>query len=357
MELTAGKVAVVTGAASGIGLALAERFARAGLDVVLADVEETALQAAAQQIASLGVRTLAVPTDVSDEAAVNALAAASVDRFGAVHVVCNNAGVTSRADPWSGPVSAWRWVLGVNLWGVIHGIRAFLPLLTAQGESHIVNTASAAGLIPATTPAYDAAKHAVVAVSEDLYRAMKVAGLRVGVSVVCPGWVRAGIGLAERNWPQSLGEVPPPAAAAGVMAPHYRRAISEGMAPAAVAALVADAIAADRFWVFTDPQFTQIALDRWHRIAEGRNPQVEVDLPGFPPGKQLVAEIRRLLSGPDSGLPPRRRSSAYAGNRSRRQTAAIGVAGRQTRKTEDPGATRFPATLLPVLLPSHRANR
>ena len=150
MELTAGKVAVVTGAASGIGLALAERFARAGLDVVLADVEETALQAAAQQIASLGVKTLAVPTDVSDEAAVNALAAASVDRFGAVHVVCNNAGVTSRADPWSGPVSAWRWVLGVNLWGVIHGIRAFLPLLTAQGESHIVNTASAAGLIPAT---------------------------------------------------------------------------------------------------------------------------------------------------------------------------------------------------------------
>jgi NAD(P)-dependent dehydrogenase (short-subunit alcohol dehydrogenase family) len=215
MELTAGKVAVVTGAASGIGLALAERFARAGLDVVLADVEQPALQAAAQQIASLGVKTLAVPTDVSDEAAVNALAAASVDRFGAVHVVCNNAGVTSRADPWSGPVSAWRWVLGVNLWGVIHGIRAFLPLLTAQRESHIVNTASAAGLIPATTPAYDAAKHAVVAVSEDLYRAMKVAGLGVGISVVCPGWVRAGIGLAERNWPQSLGEVPPPASAPG----------------------------------------------------------------------------------------------------------------------------------------------
>ena len=321
-------------------MALAERFARAGLDVVLADVEETALQAAAQQIASLGVKTLAVPTDVSDEAAVNELAAASVDRFGAVHVVCNNAGVTSRADPWSGPVSAWRWVLGVNLWGVIHGIRAFLPLLTAQRESHIVNTASAAGLIPATTPAYDAAKHAVVAVSEDLYRAMKVAGLGVGVSVVCPGWVRAGIGLAERNWPQSLGEVPPPAAAAGVMAPHYRRAISEGMAPAAVAGLVADAIAADRFWVFTVPQFTQTALDRWHRIAEGRNPQIEVDLPGFPPGKQLVAEIRRLLAGPGSGLPPRRRSLTCASNQSRRRTAAIGVAGRQTLENRRPGAMR-----------------
>ena len=151
MELTAGKVAVVTGAASGIGLALAERFARAGLDVVMADVERPALRAASEKIAGLGGRTLAVPTDVSDEAAVNTLAAAAVDRFGAVHVVCNNAGVASLADPWFGPLSAWKWVLGVNLWGVIHGIRAFLPVLAAQGEGHIVNTASAAGLVPGMT--------------------------------------------------------------------------------------------------------------------------------------------------------------------------------------------------------------
>ena len=212
MDLSAGKVAVVTGAASGIGLALAERFAHAGLDVVLADVEQPALQAAEQKVAGLGARTLAVPTDASDQAAVNALAAAAVDRFGAVHVVCNNAGVTTDADPWFGPISAWRWVLGVNLWGVIHGIRAFLPLLAAQRESYIVNTASAAGLIPATRPAYDATKHAVVAISEDLYRAMKVAGLPIGVSVLCPGWVRTGIYQAKRNWPESLGEVPPPAA-------------------------------------------------------------------------------------------------------------------------------------------------
>src|SRR5215831_2482088 len=156
MELAAGKVAVVTGAASGIGLALAERFARAGLDVVLADVERPALEAAAEKIAGLGGKTLAVPTDVSDEAAVNALATAAVDRFGAVHVVCNNAGVTPVGDPWSGPISAWKWVLGVNLWGVIHGIRAFLPVLTAQDEGHIVNTASMAGLIPGAGPIYDA---------------------------------------------------------------------------------------------------------------------------------------------------------------------------------------------------------
>jgi NAD(P)-dependent dehydrogenase (short-subunit alcohol dehydrogenase family) len=302
MELTAGKVAVVTGAASGIGLALAERFARAGLDVVMADVEQPALQAASEKIAGLGAKTLAVPTDVSDETAVSALAAAAIDRFGAVHVVCNNAGVASLADPWFGPISAWEWVLGVNLWGVIHGIRAFLPLLAARGESHIVNTASIAGLMPGIGPSYDASKHAVVAISEDLYQAMKVAMLPVGVSVLCPGWVRTSIVQADRNWPEKLGEVPPWAATAEVTEPHLHRAVDEGMAPAAVADLVADAITANRFWVFTDPRFTQIALDRWQRIAEGHNPQAEVDMPGIPPAKQLTAEIRRLLAGPGGAL-------------------------------------------------------
>jgi NAD(P)-dependent dehydrogenase (short-subunit alcohol dehydrogenase family) len=263
MELTAGKVAVVTGAASGIGLALAERFARAGLDVVLADIEEPALRAAEHKLAGLGVKTLAVPTDVSDEAAVNALAAAAVDRFGTVHLVCNNAGVATNADPWSGPISAWQWMLGVNVWGIIHGIRAFLPVITAQHEGHVVNTASAAGLIPATGPAYDATKHAVVAVSEDLYRAMKTAGRGVGVSVLCPGWVRTRILQADRNWPPRLGEVPPPAAATEVLAPHTQRVIDEGMAPDAVADLVADAIAADRFWVFTDPRVTEMVRSQY----------------------------------------------------------------------------------------------
>jgi NAD(P)-dependent dehydrogenase (short-subunit alcohol dehydrogenase family) len=299
MELTAGKVAVVTGAASGIGLALARRFAGAGLNVVLADVEQHALQEAEQQIAGLGAKTLAVPTDVSDESAVSALAAAAVDRFGAVHVVCNNAGVASRADPWFGPISAWEWVLGVNLWGVVHGIRAFLPLLAGQGEGHIVNTASVAGLVPGTGPIYDATKHAVVAISEDLYVAMKVAGLRVGVSVLCPGWVRTGIGEADRNWPEKLGEVPPPGVISEIVTPHFQRAIDEGMDPAAVAGLVADAITADQFWVFTDPRFTQIALDRWQRIAQGLNPPLDVNVPGFPSGKQLMDEIGQLLAGTD----------------------------------------------------------
>jgi NAD(P)-dependent dehydrogenase (short-subunit alcohol dehydrogenase family) len=301
MQLTTGKVAVVTGAASGIGLALAQRFARAGLDVVLADVEPAALEAAEQEIARLGIKTLAVPTDVSDEAAVQALAAAAVDRFGAVHVVCNNAGVLTDADPWFGPISAWKWVLGVNLWGVIHGIRAFLPMLAVQGEGHIVNTASVAGLIPGFGPSYDAAKHAVVAISEDLYQAMKVAALPVGVTVVCPGWVRTGLIDAARNWPDGLGVVPEPALTAQVTAAHVRRVIDEGMEPAAVADLVAEAVTADRFWVFTDPQFTDIAVSRWQHIAEGDNPWIDMDVPGLPV-KQLVAEIRQLLAGPGSAL-------------------------------------------------------
>jgi NAD(P)-dependent dehydrogenase (short-subunit alcohol dehydrogenase family) len=217
-------------------------------------------------------------------------------------VVCNNAGVASHADPWFGPTSAWKWVLGVNLWGVIHGIRAFLPVLAAQGEGHIVNTASIAGLMPGVGPIYDAAKHAVVAISEDLYQAMNVARLPIGVSVLCPGWVRTSIVQADRNWPQSLGEAPPRAATAEVTEPHVQRAVDEGIAPATVADLVADAITANRFWIFTDPRLTQIALDRWQRIAEGHNPQTEVDSPGMPPAKQIAAEIRRLLAGPGGAL-------------------------------------------------------
>jgi NAD(P)-dependent dehydrogenase (short-subunit alcohol dehydrogenase family) len=300
MELSAGKVAVVTGAASGIGFALAERFARSGLNVVLADIEQDALAAAEQKILAHGVETLAVPADVSDEAAVQALARSALDRFGAVHVVCNNAGVVSNADPWLGPLSAWQWVLGVNLWGIIHGIRAFMPVLAMQGEGHIVNTASMAGLLPGFSPPYDATKHAVVAISEDLYRTMKVAGVPVGVSVLCPGWVRTSILEAGRNWPAGLGETPPPAATAAVTSRYVERVIDAGMAPAEVADLVADAIAADRFWVFTDQEMIDIAARRWDGIAAGQNPPLGMDVPGLPTA-EIAAEVRRFLAGGGSG--------------------------------------------------------
>ncbi len=279
MELTPGKVAVVTGAASGIGLALAQRFALNGLDVVLADVEETALGAAAESVERLGVKSLAVRTDVSDEDSVRALAAAAVERFRSVHVVCNNAGVETTADPWFGPVTSWQWVMGVNLWGVIHGIRAFLPILAQQGEGHIVNTASMAGLIPGASAPYDAAKHAVVAISEDLYKAVSTMGIDVGVSVLCPGIVTTRLLDADRNWPASLGQAPPAAASYAAVEPHVRRAVEEGMAPAAVADHVAEAVASRRFWILTHPGFMKIALRRWQSVAVGEDPRWKWTIP------------------------------------------------------------------------------
>jgi NAD(P)-dependent dehydrogenase (short-subunit alcohol dehydrogenase family) len=186
-------------------------------------------------------------------------------------------------------------VLGVNLWGVIHGIRAFLPVLAAQDRAHVVNTASVAGILPGFGPAYDASKHAVVAISEDLYSTMKVAGLPVGVSVLCPGWVRTSILDAKRNWPDHLGEPPPPGPTAEVTRPHFGRAIDEGATPAEVADRVAEAVDQDRFWVFTESEFLDVALQRWHSIAERQNPTVERDLPGVTPTSQIVAEVRAFL--------------------------------------------------------------
>jgi NAD(P)-dependent dehydrogenase (short-subunit alcohol dehydrogenase family) len=298
MELTTGKVAVVTGAASGIGLSLAERFARSGLNVVLADVDEPGLAAAADRVGSSGVETLTVRTDVSDEAAVQALAAATLERFGSVHVVCNNAGVVSMSDPWFGPLSAWQWVLGVNLWGVVHGVRAFLPVLMAQGEGHIVNTASIAGLYPGFGPTYDAGKHAVVALTEDLYTTLRQMGAPVGVSVLCPGWVRTGLMDADRNWPKALGDPPPAAMGADVITGHVRRAIDEGTTPAAVADMVADAVTTGRYWIFPHPEFVEIAAQRWSSITEGRDPELLVDMPGLPPAQQIAAEILATLIPP-----------------------------------------------------------
>lgn len=166
MELQRGQVAVVTGAASGIGLALAERLASAGLSIVLADVEKARLAAAEASVRARGVEALSVETDVSRAESVEALAVAAVERFGGVDLVCNNAGVSTRCDPWSGPLSTWEWVMSVNFWGVLYGCRAFLPVLQERGGGHIVNTASIAGLLPGIGAAYDASKHAVVALSE-----------------------------------------------------------------------------------------------------------------------------------------------------------------------------------------------
>ncbi len=198
------KVAVVTGAASGIGYALAERFAQEGMRVVLADIEKDALAAAEARLSQHDKRVLAVVTDVSKAESVEALAQKTLDAFGAVHIVCNNAGVGNPAVPiWENTLADWQWVLGVNLWGVVHGIRTFVPILLRQGEpGHVVNTASMAGLTStARLGIYCASKHAVVAISETLHAELAAINSAVKVSVLCPSFVKTNIADSSRNRP------------------------------------------------------------------------------------------------------------------------------------------------------------
>ena len=295
MELGPGKVAVVTGAGSGIGLALANAFAAAGCSVVLADVQMDALDAAAAEVGAHGVETLTMCTDVSKREQVEELATATMARFGAVHVVCNNAGVGGAGDPWLGPIETWEWVMGVNFWGVVHGVRAFLPHLVMSGGGHIVNTASIAGLYPGFAAPYDASKHAVVAITEGLYHSMQAAGMPIGVSCLCPGWVKTGIMESERNWPSELGDVPEATAGGEITSNYVKRAIAEGMQPGAVADLVADAVREDRFWVFPHTDFLEIAVERFHSIGEQLNPSQPEEFPGMPPRSQMMAEVMAAM--------------------------------------------------------------
>jgi len=301
MKLEPGQVAVVTGAASGIGLALAHRLAAAGLDIVLSDIEPEPLAMASKSVASTGVRTLAVRTDVSLAADVDELAQRTIAEFGSVNVVCNNAGVASLEDAWSGSLDAWTWVIGVNLMGVVHGVRAFLPHLVASGQGHIVNTASAAGLMPGVGPAYSASKHGVVAMSEELYHGFNAAGIPIGVTTLCPSWVQTSILDAERNRPGNRDAIAPLVGARGVAQTYVRRALAEGATPAWTADQTIDAIEADRFWAITDDEFLEIALERWQSIAERQNPVPAEQIPGLPPRTQLVSEMREAEAALQDG--------------------------------------------------------
>jgi NAD(P)-dependent dehydrogenase (short-subunit alcohol dehydrogenase family) len=298
MELGNDTVAVVTGGGGGIGLAMANAFAAVGCSLVIADVQDDALDAAATAVRSdHGVDVLAMRTDVSKMDQVDALAAATMEHYGRVHVLCNNAGVAGLGDPWFGGIESWQWVMGVNFWGVVYGIRSFLPHIAASGAGHIVNTASIAGLFPGFSPAYDASKHAVVAVSEGLYNTLRTAGLPIGVSCLCPGWIRTGILEADRNWPDELGAKPVVDAAGEVTRKHVGRAIAEGMQPAAVADAVLATVREGSYWVFPNPEFVEIAMDRFQSIGERLDPEPPEYVPGMPPRSQIIAEVMEALFG------------------------------------------------------------
>jgi NAD(P)-dependent dehydrogenase (short-subunit alcohol dehydrogenase family) len=247
-----GKAAFVTGGASGIGLALGRALAEAGARVMLADVEEEALDRA---VAGLRGGNLAevrgTVCDVRDYGAVERAAAAAIEAFGKIHVVCNNAGVGGRSGADAISLADWRWVIDINLMGVVHGVRAFVPHLTGHGEGgHIVNTASMAGFLPGTGfGPYTATKFAVVGLSEALRAELAPQG--IGVSVLCPGWVKTNITDSRRNWPKDYGE--PPTPRPGLLDQHIAELVRTGMEPAAVAALTLAAIRADELYVFTHP--------------------------------------------------------------------------------------------------------
>ena len=268
------KVAVVTGAASGIGRALAQRFAREGMKVVLADVEQVALDRAASEVAAAGVPTLAVRTDVSQAAEVERLAQAALEKFGAVHVVCNNAGVMVSAPSWMHTVADWEWVLGVNLWGVIHGVRVFTPILLSQGvEGHIVNTASIAGTVAGPGgAAYNVSKFGVVALSETLHHELTMLGSQVHVSVLCPGFVNTRIADAERNRPAALSETAPKMPGAEEMEQLGRQLLAAGAPPDTVADVVFEAVRDERFYLLPHPEWKQFIRARMEDLLAERTP-------------------------------------------------------------------------------------
>lgn len=266
---------MITGAASGMGRAFAHRFAQAGMNIVMSDIEAPRLDEAVAEVAEHGTTVIAQVTDVSDGDDVDALADRAFGELGGVHLLCNNAGVAEAPNPDFIAMGAWEWVMNVNFWGVVHGHRAFLPRMIEQGVGHVVNTASMAGHLPGHSP-YTASKWAVVGITQGLYNTMATEETGVGVSCLCPGWVRTDIAEAARNQPESAA--PPalyePTEQQLAARAFVKAALDGGMEPAEVADLVHDAVTGDRFWIFTDLDMVQILRDKHESIVANRNPTV-----------------------------------------------------------------------------------
>ena len=267
-----GKVAAVTGAASGLGRAMALALADEGMHVALGDVADTSETFA--QVESRGVSAVAMKLDVSKAAEVDAFAELIDRDLGGAHVVCNNAGVSPLAAAWEMSLGDWQWIMGVNLWGVIHGVRAFVPRLLARNEGHIVNTASVAGLIsPPGTAAYNVTKHAVVTLSETLYHDLRERRSAVGVSVLCPAYVPTGIADSERNRPAGVAPTPKSEEMLAREA-MLRKAVSSGRLSAEdVARAVVRAVKEERFYVLTHPRIMGAIRARMEDILDERAPR------------------------------------------------------------------------------------
>lgn len=274
------KVAVITGGASGFGREFANIGQKLGMKLVLADVQQSALDQAKAELEAQGAEVLAVRCDVRHAAEVQALADATMKRFGAVHLVFNNAGVGSGGLVWENTQSDWEWVLGVNLWGVIHGVRIFTPLMLecakkdSSYQGHIVNTASMAGLLNAPTMGvYNVSKHAVVSLSESLYQDLKLVDAPIGASVLCPYFVPTGIHQSDRNRPEDVKHEGQQTASQKAAQEMSNKAVTSGKVSAAdVAERTFRAIAEDQFYIYSHPEALGNVQKRMEDIVTQRNP-------------------------------------------------------------------------------------
>ena len=295
-----GKTAVLTGAGSGFGLVCARIGARLGMNLVLVDVQQDALDAAETEIRALGVEVLARKVDVSNASQMHDLADAVFARFGAPHFVFNNAGVGSGGLIWETTARDWQWVLGVNVMGVVHGLQVFTPMMLDAAkkdpawQGHIVNTASMAGLLnPPNMGVYNVSKHAVVSISETLYQDLALVTSQIGASVLCPFFVSTGIGHSERNRPVAM-EAAKPTRSQLIQQAMTGKAVDSGKVTAAhVAQLVYDAISSNQFYIYSHPKAIKSVQTRLEDIVQARNPTDPfADKPEI--GEQLKKALRSV---------------------------------------------------------------